>query len=117
MARRGKGDGVWDAARAAWPRGSARPRLLVVSAVTWALVLLAFHLWSCDAWLLDATMAVFFGSRGQQSRVSCQGHFLVRGCCSSDVEKEWSRRKRGRRSSATSMPVHCFLFVCSRREE
>ncbi|XP_073356980.1 uncharacterized protein [Aegilops tauschii subsp. strangulata] len=37
MARRGKGGGVWDVAWAVWPRGSARPRLLVVFAVTWAL--------------------------------------------------------------------------------
>ncbi|KAF7098929.1 hypothetical protein CFC21_100617 [Triticum aestivum] len=48
MARRGKGGGggagVGDAA---WRRGAARPRLLAVSAVAWALLLLAFHLWSC----------------------------------------------------------------------
>ncbi|KAF7111831.1 hypothetical protein CFC21_111793 [Triticum aestivum] len=58
MARRGKGGGggagVGDAA---WRRGSARPRLLLVSAVAWALLLLAFHLWSCaspSAYFLSA---------------------------------------------------------------
>ncbi|KAE8814323.1 hypothetical protein D1007_08388 [Hordeum vulgare] len=55
MARRGKGGvGVGDAA---WRRGAARPRLLVVSAVAWALLLLAFHLWSCaspSAYFLSA---------------------------------------------------------------
>ncbi|VAI93807.1 uncharacterized protein LOC119340726 isoform X1 [Triticum dicoccoides] len=66
MARRGKGGGggggVGDAA---WRRGPARPRLLLVSAVAWALLLLAFHLWSC------ASPAAYFLSAlcGKDSQV------------------------------------------------
>lgn len=49
MARRGKGKGGGGVGDAAWRRGSARSRLVVVSAVAWALLLLAFHLWSCTS--------------------------------------------------------------------
>ncbi|KAI4974107.1 hypothetical protein ZWY2020_046842 [Hordeum vulgare] len=58
FAQGGKANGEARQRRGGTRRGAgARPRLLVVSAVAWALLLLAFHLWSCaspSAYFLSA---------------------------------------------------------------